>query len=269
MYNKLFSSILNSSIWSEDSDTCKVWITLLAMADKHGNVYASPLGVARIAALSVEIVNEALKKFMGPDPLSMDIARGGDGARIKPLDQGGWQLVNFGYYDAIGKAIERQVSNAEAAQRYRDKNKMTVIEHHQPSSPVTDRQPSEAEADSYSEADTKAESKRERGRGAFAPPTLAEVEAWVSEKGYHFDPGAFVAYYEEREWRRNDGKKLRDWHLACVTWEAREEKVSTPRRGMEHASRERLSLHNAEEDEKAIMRLAHPEAYDDKGRLKQ
>ena len=40
-YTKLFNSILASTIWRADDKTRIVWITLLAMADKHGIVEAS------------------------------------------------------------------------------------------------------------------------------------------------------------------------------------------------------------------------------------
>ena len=40
-YTKLFSSIITSTIWMEDDKTRILWITLLAMADQHGEVYSS------------------------------------------------------------------------------------------------------------------------------------------------------------------------------------------------------------------------------------
>src|ERR1035441_5952539 len=74
MYSKLFARILNSSIWSEDPVTCKVWITLLAMADREGYVFGSPVGVARQAGVSLEQAVAALEKFKGTDPMSSDLA---------------------------------------------------------------------------------------------------------------------------------------------------------------------------------------------------
>ncbi len=54
----------------------------------------------------------------------------------------------------------------------------------------------------------------------FVPPTLEEVEAVCKEKGYHFSPEAFVAYYESNGWKvgRN---KMKNWRKALVTWETR------------------------------------------------
>src|ERR1035437_10507343 len=74
MYSKLFAKILNSSILSEDPVTCKVWITLLAMADREGYIFGSPVGVARQAGVSIEQAVAALEKFKGPDLMSSDLA---------------------------------------------------------------------------------------------------------------------------------------------------------------------------------------------------
>lgn len=57
--------------------------------------------------------------------------------------------------------------------------------------------------------------------------TLDEVKAYVEEKGYTFDPEAFVAYYESNGWRVGKNP-MRDWHAACRTWQSRESKKEVP-----------------------------------------
>lgn len=51
----------------------------------------------------------------------------------------------------------------------------------------------------------------------FEPPSLEQVRTHVSEKGYAFDPEAFIAHYESNGWKvgRNP---MRDWKAACRTW---------------------------------------------------
>lgn len=52
----------------------------------------------------------------------------------------------------------------------------------------------------------------------FKPPSVEEVIAYVSEKGYSFDPEEFHAFYESKGWYI--GKtKMKSWKAACVTWE--------------------------------------------------
>lgn len=57
--------------------------------------------------------------------------------------------------------------------------------------------------------------------GRFAPPSVEEVRAYCAEKGYTFDPEAFVAFYESKGWKvgRNP---MRSWRAACTTWQKRQ-----------------------------------------------
>lgn len=55
----------------------------------------------------------------------------------------------------------------------------------------------------------------------FTPPSVNEVREYCSEKGYTFDPEAFVAFYESKGWKvgRNP---MKSWQAACTTWEKRQ-----------------------------------------------
>ena len=55
----------------------------------------------------------------------------------------------------------------------------------------------------------------------FTPPTVEEVREHCRERGYTFDPEAFVAFYESKGWKvgRNP---MRSWQAACTTWQKRE-----------------------------------------------
>jgi len=54
----------------------------------------------------------------------------------------------------------------------------------------------------------------------FIPPTLEEVQAYVREKGYHFNPKSFLDYYEASGWHFKNGKPVKNWKQCCVTWES-------------------------------------------------
>jgi CRISPR/Cas system Type II protein with McrA/HNH and RuvC-like nuclease domain len=82
-YTKVFASILKSTVWLEDSDTRVVWITMLAMADKYGEVSASVPGLAHMANVSIEACRSALARF--------------EGREIEKID-GGWEIINFEKY---------------------------------------------------------------------------------------------------------------------------------------------------------------------------
>ena len=83
-FTKLFSSITESTVWCEDSDTRIVWIAMLAMADKSGRVFGSVPGLANRARVSVDACREAITKFLSPDPDSR--TPDNEGRRIEPIE---------------------------------------------------------------------------------------------------------------------------------------------------------------------------------------
>lgn len=63
----------------------------------------------------------------------------------------------------------------------------------------------------------------ERGKGAkhFSKPTLADVEAYVSENGLQMDSAACYDYYESNGWKVGRGA-MKDWKAAVRNWARRE-----------------------------------------------
>ena len=125
-YTKLFSSIVTSSLWSEDSDTCKLWVTMMALADKNGEVQGTVPGLARVASLSIPAVEEGINKFSSPDKYSR--TPDDDGRRIEGID-GGWILLNHGKYRDMASREESKRSNAIRQQRFRDKKARNAVGH--------------------------------------------------------------------------------------------------------------------------------------------
>lgn len=119
MYVKLFGSILDSSIWSADPNTRLLWITMLAMADEFGIVYASVDGLAHRARISEDDCIKAVAILEGPDKHSRD---GTSGERIRRLT-GGWELLNYQHYREM--RTREQVAASVRKQRSRSKNRDT------------------------------------------------------------------------------------------------------------------------------------------------
>jgi hypothetical protein len=164
MYTKLFSSILNSSIWSEDSDTCKIWITLLVMMDREGFIFGSPAGIARISALPIETVTEALRKFALPDEYSADLTRDGNqGGRRVEVINGGWRVINANYYRDLQDQDVRRLRDNERKKRQRSRY---VTSRH-----ASSREIHHTDAESEVDSDTKAEK----------PPSVANAPGWSKE----------------------------------------------------------------------------------------
>ena len=120
---KLFSSILTSSVWGEADSTRIVWITLLALADRNGEVMASVGGLARSANMERENCEDAIRVLSSPDP--DDRSGVCDGVRIEKI-QGGWRILNFATYREKMRAADRteylRKKQAESRARRRSVN---------------------------------------------------------------------------------------------------------------------------------------------------
>ena len=146
-YTKLFSSILMSSIWEENTDTRIVWVTLLALADQDGHVDGTVHSVARVARVSVEACQSAMDTFLNTDPLDRSGVM--DGQRVI-AEHGGWTLVNYNAY---------RHRMSEEDRKERDRIRQAKYRMSRVTSPdVTEIRQAEAEA----EADTKAKAKAKR-----------------------------------------------------------------------------------------------------------
>lgn len=117
-YTKLADSILTSTIWVEDDHTRIAWLTLLALADKRGEVSGSIPGLASIARIPVESCRIAIAKFLAPDPDSR--TQDDEGRRLEKID-GGWLLINHAKYRALASDEDRKAKDAIRQQRARDK----------------------------------------------------------------------------------------------------------------------------------------------------
>ena len=140
-FTKLFSSITESTIWTENDPTRIIWITMMAMADRRGRVWASIPGLANRARASVEDVEAALSKFLSPDKYSRTTEH--EGRRIEQIE-GGWRLLNHEKY----RAIRDEEAINESKRKYI--NTRRAVEN-------VERGRHNAEADS--ESDTEAENK--------------------------------------------------------------------------------------------------------------
>ena len=144
MYNKIFTKILDSSIWLEPNATRIVWITFLAAMDEEGFVqFASIRNVAHRANVSIEDAQSAVASLEGPDPDSGDPHE--DGRRIEKVE-GGWTVLNADKHRKIATREHQKALNRERVKRHRSsKCNAPVMEANET---VT---PSEAEANAEAE----------------------------------------------------------------------------------------------------------------------
>jgi hypothetical protein len=120
MYNKLFTKILDSSIWLEPDATRLIWITLIAAMDEDGFVQLSAIGnLAGRARVSIEDATKAVQCLESTDSSGDQEF---EGRRIERVP-GGWVILNARKYrDMVTRAVSRE-SNRVRVARHRAKNK--------------------------------------------------------------------------------------------------------------------------------------------------
>jgi hypothetical protein len=122
MYNNLFTSILDSSIWLEEPTTKVVWVTLIAAMDQDGFAHFSALqNLANRAVLPLKDTEAAVKILESPDPNSAD--KEYDGRRIERVP-GGWVVLNARKYRDIATRAQAREKVRERVARHRRKQGM-------------------------------------------------------------------------------------------------------------------------------------------------
>ena len=146
-YTKLWSEIVNSTIWDEDDQTRIVWITLLALSDAGGYVGTSVPGLAHQARVNRGACEKAIARLGSPDKDSR--THDHEGRRIKAVD-GGFVILNYAKHrEAIDEEIRRH-GNAERQRRLRERRRNGVTRD------VTQNNGHHAQAEAEAEAEAEA-----------------------------------------------------------------------------------------------------------------
>ena len=195
MYNRLFTKILDSSIWLEPDSTRIVWVTLLASMDQDGFCHFSALeNLASRARVSVAKCRRAIECFESPDTNSENLAN--EGRRIERVP-GGYLVLNAEYYrNKFTREIEREQTRLRVAKHRANKaesNKPSVTKPLQSVSPV-----------SVSSSVPVSKSK----------PDQKQVIEFFGNEAMAND---FWDYYESNGWRvgRNP---MKDWGACARRW---------------------------------------------------
>jgi hypothetical protein len=218
MYNKLFTKILDSSIWLEPLATRVVWLTFIAAMDEDGFVaFASPANAARRANVTLPEADEAIKVLEGPDSNSSDSAN--DGRRIERVP-GGWVVLNAGKYrELVTREVAKQKTRERVA-KFRAKSQCNAD--------VTPCNASVTPSETYTE--TGSEKEKTGGKppeppasSRFVKPSMDQLKLAMSKAGLpDSEAEKFWNYYESNGWRvgRNP---MRSWQHTVGTWKSRYE----------------------------------------------
>ncbi len=159
-FTKLHNKLLRSTVWEKPSHIRICWITMLALADRDGQVKASLPGLAHEARLTMAEVEDALEDFRQPDKYSQTTLEGG--RRIRDIE-GGWELITYEVHRRMFSAEERREKDAERKRKKRAA--ISGVSAPVRKSPRSPQSPHKADTDTEADTDTK----EEEARGT-APP---------------------------------------------------------------------------------------------------
>ncbi len=123
MYNRLFTKILDSSIWLESDATRIVWITLLAAMDEDGFApFSCNENLARRANVPIEALESALETLQSPDKFNPN--QEFEGRRIERVESG-WMVIKAPHYRSL---LTREIAREQTrirVQKHRAKSNVT------------------------------------------------------------------------------------------------------------------------------------------------
>jgi hypothetical protein len=201
-YTKLFSDIVDSSIWDENAEVCKVWVTLLALSNADGLVRGSVGWLASKARVSVRSCALALEKFAAPDPKSR--TPDNDGRRIEVLEDG-WLILNYLLFRDRLSMNPVAVKTRERVRKHRERynalrNVTSVTPLHSASASESVTVPGDSKG------------------GRFKKPEMPELDLYAAKIGLPvLEIQKFFDYYESNGWRvgRNP---MKSWQAAMRNW---------------------------------------------------
>lgn len=152
MYNKIFTKILDSSIWLEPDATRIVWLTCIAAMDEDGFcAFASPANLAHRANVTLTAALAALEVLEGPDANSSNPDH--EGRRLERVP-GGWMVLNAPVYREMVSREVAKLGNRRRVARHRELKRIC-------NASVT---PSEAETEATTETEAEAVAQKPRER---------------------------------------------------------------------------------------------------------
>ena len=228
MYNKLYTKILDSSIWLEPNPTRIVWITFLAAMDEDGFAqFSSVRNLANRALVTPEEAEAAVKTLESPDAESAN--KDHEGRRIERVP-GGWMILNANLYRDIVTRTEKLRLNRERVARHRAKKAANSACNAVCNAPVMQSY-SESYSESYSDLDTDTESNvtetlpdnKKSTRTATRIPEgfglTPEREAYAVKNLPKVDAAGLMEAFRDH-WTAASGQKARkvDWDATWRTW---------------------------------------------------
>lgn len=178
-YTPIFDSVYHGTLCGR-WPTLAVWLTILPMADKNGQVDLTYQAISALTGWPIDLLKQAISELMQPDPDSR--SPGEDGRRLVLVDpenrQWGWRVVNHTTYR---EKARKQMQQIEATQSGRDAERKRLERASKRPAMSGDVQPRPEMSSRVRLSDSDSDSDKEKNKKAAAPPDLDALawEKWV------------------------------------------------------------------------------------------
>jgi hypothetical protein len=212
-----------------------VWLTMLALCDKRGNVDMSFQAIVGRTGWPIDLLRQGITALMQTDSESRSPAE--DGRRLVPLDPSrgwGWHVVNHAVYREKArlqaKDAVRTASGADAERKRTERELSPEVPRTPPEPPGVPLSDSNANTDSNAEKKTRSKT-RSSARSCEFPEGL-ELDAEMREQALSRYPDCDVdaAFGLFRARHQAKASRFVDWRKAWVTWIGNFEQYGYPKR---------------------------------------
>lgn len=206
---KIARSIQEHWIW-QDAEKLKWWLDLLLMANYDDTKKLARTHLITLKRGQIEASIAFLAKRWGRNAQTV--------IRFLSLLEVEKMITREVVYGSIGIIT---ICKYESYQTVADTSMYSPID-----SPTYSSIDSPIDSSTYSSVDTIKRNKEDKeikevmGKSAkrFIPPTLAEINSYIQEKGYTVDAERFFNFYESKGWMVGKNK-MKNWHAAIATWQ--------------------------------------------------
>jgi hypothetical protein len=158
-YTPIFSNVFSGTLCGKYPDTA-VWMFMLALADRSGEVDKTAEYIAFVTGMPIELLKQGIEALSQPDPHSRTKTR--DGRRIELIDPQrpwGWRIINHGKYREKARLYNKNANAIESGanrQRMSDRRRPPETAADRPSDTDTDTDPSSPHSSSKSSEEARA-----------------------------------------------------------------------------------------------------------------
>jgi hypothetical protein len=171
-YAPVFQSVFTGTLHGRWPDT-GLWLCLIAMADKNGELDVTPQYIASTTGLQLQDVVECMARFCEPDPYSRTPdCEGRRLVLLEPPRPWGWRIVNRVKYREkarlMSKDATRTATGADAARKRDERAASPAVPRSPPESP------SQSQRQSHSHSHSGTRTHAREGKRADDPEAVAE-----------------------------------------------------------------------------------------------